>query len=76
MVVLGLLFSASLDLFGLAAGKYVKTYINLLDSNTGKAIYIIFMSLCLMEFTQRGEGYIGAIIIIIALFDFMVGYNE
>jgi hypothetical protein len=51
MVVLGLLFSASLDLFGLAAGKYVKTYINLLDSNTGKAIYIIFMSLCLMEFT-------------------------
>jgi hypothetical protein len=76
MLFLGLVFSASLDLFGLAAGKYIKTYVNLLDSNTGKAIFIIFMSLCLMEFTQRGEGYIGAIIIIIALFDFMVGHNE
>jgi hypothetical protein len=76
MLFLGLVFSASLDLFGLSAGKYIKTYFNLLDSNTGKAIYIIFMSLCLMEFTQRGEGYIGAIIIIIALFDFMVGHDE
>jgi hypothetical protein len=51
MVFLGLLFAASLDLFGLPAGKFVKTYVNLLDSNTGKAIYLIFFSLCLMEFT-------------------------
>ena len=61
---------------GPARSAVVRTYFNFLDNNIGKGLTLIWLSCILMERTDRGEFEFGFVVIIIGLFNLLMGYEH
>ena len=76
IAVLCLLLFSSEGILGEKNSIYVRTYFNILDINLGKGIYIVYISIILMEKNNKGESFFTITSIIIGIINIIVGYKD
>jgi len=57
-------------------GQLCRTYFNLLDSNYGRGLFMLYLCVILFERTEKGEEFFAVIVLIIAVFNICIGYSE
>lgn len=62
--------------FGVGKSINVRTYFNLLDSQIGKGVYIIFISITLVEETDKNETFFVYIALFVAIINIVLGYKD
>ena len=54
----------------------IRTYVNFLDTSLGKGLYLTFLCLLLLEKTDRNETTFVYMVLVVAIFNIVLGYKD